>query len=57
MKKLIVLEGHKRSKASSHEEITNEENVRHFLRYQGYCSRWIHSTRPSSQPNSLCGNM
>jgi hypothetical protein len=31
---------------SSHFEITNEDNAHHFIRYQGYCSLWIHSTRP-----------
>jgi hypothetical protein len=41
---------------SSHVEITNKDTVRHFLRYQGYCSLWIHSTRPNSQPSLLWGN-
>jgi len=27
-----------------------------FLRYQGYCSLWMHSTTPNSQPSLLCGN-
>jgi hypothetical protein len=26
----------------------NYGNVHHFLRYQGYCSLWIHSTRPDN---------
>jgi hypothetical protein len=42
--------------ASSHVEITNEDYVHHFLRYQGYYSIWIHSTRLNSQPSLLCGN-
>jgi hypothetical protein len=41
---------------SSHVEITNEDNAHHFLGYEGYCSLWIHSTRPNSQPSLLCGN-
>jgi hypothetical protein len=32
---------------SLHVEITNEDNAHHFLWYQGYCSLWIHSTRPN----------
>jgi hypothetical protein len=27
-----------------------------FFQYQGYCSLWIHSTRPDSQPSLLYGN-
>jgi len=34
---------------SLHVEITNEDNDHHFCRYQGYCSLWIHSTRPVNQ--------
>jgi hypothetical protein len=34
---------------SSHVEITNEDTVRHSLRYQGYCSLRIHSTKPVNQ--------
>jgi len=35
VKKLIALEWQKRSKVSSHVEITNESNAHHFLWYQG----------------------
>jgi len=48
--KLSVIEWHKLIKVSSHVEIINEENAHHFLRYQEYCSRCIHSTRPTNRP-------
>jgi hypothetical protein len=38
---------------NSHVEITNENNAHHFLRCQGYCSFWIHSTRPPKQSTKL----
>jgi len=38
-------------------EITNEDRAHHLLRYQGYCSLWIHSTGPSSQPRLLRGKI
>jgi hypothetical protein len=44
-----VFEWYKRFKDSSHAEITHEDNAHHFLRYQGYCSLWIHSARPVNQ--------
>jgi hypothetical protein len=44
------------TRESSHVEITNEDTAHHFLRYQGYCSLWIHFTRPNSQPRLLCEN-
>jgi hypothetical protein len=34
-------------------EITNEDSAYHLLRYQGYCSLWIHFTRPNNQANYL----
>jgi hypothetical protein len=39
-----------------HVEITNEDSAHHVHRCQGYCSLWIHSTSPNSQPSLLCGN-
>jgi hypothetical protein len=39
------------TKGSSHVEITNEDNARNFLRFQGYCSLLINSTRPNIQPS------
>jgi hypothetical protein len=41
---------------NSHVEIANEDNAHHFLRYEGYCSLWIHYIRPNSQQNLLYGN-
>jgi len=41
---------------SLHIKIINEEIVHHFLWYEMYCSLWINSTRPNSQPNLLYGN-
>jgi len=37
-KKSSVSEWHKWFKESLYVEITNEDNVYHFLQYQGYCS-------------------
>jgi len=45
----MLFEWHKWSKERLHVEITNKDNMHHFLRYQGYCSLWLHSTRPNSQ--------
>jgi len=33
-----------------------KDNAYYFLGLQGYCSLWIHSTRPNSQLSLLCGN-
>jgi hypothetical protein len=52
----VFLSGIPISQESLHVEITDEDNTHHFLRCQGYCSLWAHSTRPNSQPNLLCGN-
>jgi hypothetical protein len=35
----------------------NKWHVHHFLRYQRYCSLWIHSTRSDSQLSLLWGNI
>jgi hypothetical protein len=56
VKKSSVSEWHNRFKESSHVEITDEDNAHHFLRYEGCYSLWIHSMRPKSQRNLLCGN-
>jgi hypothetical protein len=45
MKKSSVFEWHRRFNESWNVEITNEENVQHFLRYNGYFSFLVHSTR------------
>jgi len=57
MKKSSVFKCHERFKESWHVEITNKEISHHFVRYQGYCSLRIHSTRSNSQPSLLCGNV
>jgi len=38
MKESSVFEWYERFKQSSHVGITNEDNARHFVPYQGYCS-------------------
>jgi len=43
MEKSTVFEWHRWFKDSSYVEIANGNNAHHFLRYQGYCSLWIHS--------------
>jgi hypothetical protein len=55
MKKSSVSEWHTWFSYSFHVKITNRDNAHHFLQYQGFCSLWIHYTRPVSQP-SLWGN-
>jgi len=42
---------HPQDPKRSHVEITNENNVHHFVRYQGNCLLLIHSTNPDSQPS------
>jgi len=49
MKILTVFEWYKWFKESLHMKITNEDNAHHFLWYQGFCSFWIHFTRPVNQ--------
>jgi hypothetical protein len=44
-KSQAVLNGMNGSNGVSHVEIANE-NAHYFLRYQGYYSLWIHSTKP-----------
>jgi hypothetical protein len=56
MKTSRVLDWQKRFKEDLYVEIINEENYHNFLRYQGYCSLWIHFARPNSQPSLLYGN-
>jgi len=46
-----------RTQESSCVEITNEDNAHHFPWYQGYCSLWIFSARPSNQPTLPYGNI
>jgi hypothetical protein len=49
----VYLRGINSSKRA-HVKITNEDNTHHFFCYQGYCSLWIHSTRPNSQLSLWC---
>jgi hypothetical protein len=57
MKKSSVSDWPKRFKEDGHVEITNEDNAHNFLRYQRYCSLWIHSRRPNNKPGLLYGNI
>jgi hypothetical protein len=53
--KVKFFEWRKRFK-EDRENAVDEFSDHHFLRYQGYCSLRIHSTRPNSQLILLCGN-
>jgi hypothetical protein len=52
-----VFKWHNQFKEGCKKMEDDEDNARHFLQYQEYCSLGIHSTRPNSQPSLLCVNI
>jgi len=52
-KSQVFLSGIPTIQQNSHVEITDEDTVRYFLLYQGYCLLWIRSTRLNNQGNLL----
>jgi len=51
MKISLVFEWHRRFRKGRENVKDDEDDAHQFLRYQGSCLLWIHSTRPISQPS------